>query len=42
MYQDFYLLGYNALLAICFHGGFLLGFSFDPEDGGGMFLRDIG
>jgi hypothetical protein len=27
-----------ALLAICFHAGFLLGSFFDPEDGGDMFL----
>jgi hypothetical protein len=26
-----------ALLANCFHAGFLFGLFFDPEDGGGMF-----
>jgi hypothetical protein len=28
----------KALLATCFHADFLLGLSFDPEDGGDMFL----
>jgi hypothetical protein len=32
----------RALLAICVHAGFLLGISFDPEDGGDMFLRNVG
>jgi hypothetical protein len=32
----------NQLLATCFHAGFLLGLFFDPEDGGDMFLRNIG
>jgi hypothetical protein len=27
-----------ALLATCFHAGFLLGIFLDPEDGGNMFL----
>jgi hypothetical protein len=31
-----------ALLAICFDASFLLGFFFDPEDGGDMFLRNVG
>jgi hypothetical protein len=31
-----------ALLANFFHAGFLLGLFFDPEDGGDMFLRNIG
>jgi hypothetical protein len=32
----------QALLATCFHPGFLLGLFFDLEDGGDMFLRNIG
>jgi hypothetical protein len=31
----------RSLLATCFHAGFLLGL-FDPEDGGDMFLRNVG
>jgi hypothetical protein len=31
-----------ALLATCFHAGFLLGLFLDPEDGGDMFLRNVG
>jgi hypothetical protein len=30
------------LLATCFHTGFLLGLFFYPEDGGDMFLRNVG
>jgi hypothetical protein len=29
-------------LATCFHAGFLLGLFFDPEDGGYLFLRNVG
>jgi hypothetical protein len=29
-------------LAICFHAGFLPGLFFDLQDGGGMFLRNVG
>jgi hypothetical protein len=29
-------------VATCIQAGFLLGFFFDPEDGGNMFLRNIG
>jgi hypothetical protein len=32
----------NALLAIFFHPGFLLGLFFVPEDEGDMFLRNAG
>jgi hypothetical protein len=32
----------SPLLATCFHAGFLLGLFFDPEDGGDMFLRNVG
>jgi hypothetical protein len=32
----------RALLATCFHTGFLLGLFFDPEDGGDMFLENVG
>jgi hypothetical protein len=32
----------QAELATCFHAGFLLGLFFDPEDGGNMFLRNVG
>jgi hypothetical protein len=31
-----------ALLAICFHDGFLLILSFNHEDGGQMFLQNVG
>jgi hypothetical protein len=31
-----------ALLATCFHAGFLRGLFFDPEDGSDMFLRKVG
>jgi hypothetical protein len=30
-----------ALLATCFHAGFLLGLFFDLEDGGNIFLRNL-
>jgi hypothetical protein len=30
------------MLANCFQAGFLLGLFFDPEDGGDMFLRNVG
>jgi hypothetical protein len=31
-----------ALLTTCFHAGFLFGLFFDNEDGGYMFLQNIG
>jgi hypothetical protein len=31
-----------ALLATCFHASFCLAYSSTPEDGGDMFLRNIG
>jgi hypothetical protein len=30
------------LLGTCLYGGFLLGLFFDSEDGGDMFLRNVG
>jgi hypothetical protein len=32
----------RALLATCFHAGFLHGLFFDPEGEGDMFLRNVG
>jgi hypothetical protein len=32
----------SALLSTCFHAGFLLGLFFDSEDGGDIFLRNVG
>jgi hypothetical protein len=48
-----YLPGYNAVYSVkvgskqsrrptCFHAGILLCLFFDPEDGGDMFLRNVG
>jgi hypothetical protein len=31
-----------SLLVTCFYAGFFLGLFFDPEDGGDMFLRNVG
>jgi hypothetical protein len=33
---------YLKLFATSFQAGFLLGLFFDPEDGGDMFLRNVG
>jgi hypothetical protein len=35
-------LSHMNVLATCFHAGFLLNLFFDPEDGGDMFLRNVG
>jgi hypothetical protein len=35
-------LKFKALLATWFHAGFLFGLFFNPEDGGDIFLRNIG
>jgi hypothetical protein len=40
-HEEFCLLGYKAVW-LCFYAGFLLGLFFDPEDGGDMFLRNVG
>jgi hypothetical protein len=32
----------HLLLVTCFHAGILLGLFFDSENGGGMFLRNVG
>jgi hypothetical protein len=32
----------NAELAACYGAGFMLGLFFDLEDGGDMFLRNVG
>jgi hypothetical protein len=32
----------SGIAATCFHANFLLGLFFDPEDGGDMFLRNVG
>jgi hypothetical protein len=41
-HEEFFLQGYKALLATCFQAGFMLNLFFDPEEGGDMFLRNIG
>jgi hypothetical protein len=32
----------RALIVTCLHAGFLLSLLFNPEDGGDMFLRNVG
>jgi hypothetical protein len=32
----------RALFATSFHASFMLGLFFDPEDGGDVFLRNVG
>jgi hypothetical protein len=34
--------GGTYLLATCLHAGFLLSYFFDSEDGGDMFLQNVG
>jgi hypothetical protein len=41
-YEEFHLLGYNILLATCIHTGFFLELFFDPEEGGEIFIRNVG
>jgi hypothetical protein len=41
-FEAYCLLGYKALLATCFHAGYLLRLFFDPEVGGDMFLLNVG
>jgi hypothetical protein len=41
IYEEYYIMGYNALLATYLHADFLLGVFFNPEDGGDIFLRNF-
>jgi hypothetical protein len=40
-YAEFHLLGYNTIKQLL-HTGFLLGFIYNPEDGGKTFLQGTG
>jgi hypothetical protein len=40
--QLVFFVGFEALLATCFHVAFLLGLFFNLEDGGNMFLQNVG
>jgi hypothetical protein len=40
--EEFYLLGYYALLATCFRAGLLLAVFCGPENGDDVFLRNVG
>jgi hypothetical protein len=38
---ELFIISEVALLATCFHAGFLLGLFFNPEDKDDMFLRNL-
>jgi hypothetical protein len=42
IFWDIMLWQAEPVLATCFHAGFLFGVFFGPEDGGNMFLRNVG
>jgi hypothetical protein len=42
IFWDISVVSCKALLATCFHAGFLFVSFFDPDDGDDMFLRNVG